>query len=211
MFQFSISKDLARARVETYGQYVDVPYDKALVSIQDKINYFALSLHEDGSPIPILHSDVGFNLLYSKPTQEQLDIIISSIFRPFPAGLMTPIGILVANPVFDDTTFLWEDFSRNAYHGSVVWSWQQVLLAAGLDQQIRRKDLENTMIDRLTTCKKEIMKTIVKTRSTWSSELWSWEFTNNEYVLAPYGQLSGHITESNAAQLWSTVYLALNT
>lgn len=209
LFNTTISKEDARNQVEIYGQHVGVSYTNAKNSIQEDIQYFTLALNVDGSPIPILHSDVGFSLLYSKPTSEELDVILTSVFRPFPAGLITPVGVVVANPVFDDTTSLWEDFSRDAYHGSTIWSWQQVLLAAGLDQQIQRMDLDVTMIERLLTCKQEIMETIIRTRSTWSSELWSWEFTNGEYVLAPYGQLSGHISESNAAQLWSTVYLAL--
>ena len=209
MFQVIISKNEGRNRVEAYGQYLDVFYKDAQESIQDDIHYFALCLQEDGSPVPILHSDIGFSLLYSKPTPEQLDTILTTLFRPFPAGLITPVGMVIANPVFDDTALLWEDFSRNTYHGTVIWSWQQVLIVAGLEQQIQRIDLEKTMIERLKTSKQEIMETILRTRTTWSSELWSWEFTNGKYIIAPYGQLSGHISESNAAQLWSTVYLAL--
>jgi len=209
LFNMTISKEAAINQVEIYGQHVGVSYSNAKNSIREDIQYFSLALNVDGSPIPILHSDIGFSLLYSKPTSEELDVILTSVFRPFPAGLITPVGVVVANPVFDDTTSLWEVFSRDAYHGSTIWSWQQVLLATGLDQQIQRKDLDVTMIERLIACKKEIMETIIRTRSTWLSELWSWEFENGEYVLAPYGQLSGHISESNAAQLWSTVYLAL--
>ena len=66
------------------------------------------------------------------------------------------------------------------------------------------------LIERLKVHKQDVLDTILKTRSTWSSELWSWEYSGEAFVLAPYGQLSGHISESNAAQLWSTVYLALN-
>jgi hypothetical protein len=42
-----------------------------------------------------------------------------------------------------------------------------------------------------------------------TAELWSWEYRDGAYHAAAYGQGAGHLTESNAAQLWSTVYLAV--
>jgi hypothetical protein len=41
------------------------------------------------------------------------------------------------------------------------------------------------------------------------SELWSWSVANGRYWLEPFGQREEDETESNAAQLWSTVHLAL--
>ena len=67
-------------------------------------------------------------------------VSIETLSRPFPAGLLTPVGMLVANPVFADAE-LQERFSSTAYHGTVVWSWQQALMAAGLDRQLARPDL----------------------------------------------------------------------
>ena len=40
------------------------------------------------------------------------------------------------------------------------------------------------------------------------SELWSWSYANGRYRVEPFGQGAQHETESNAVQLWSTVYLA---
>ena len=39
--------------------------------------------------------------------------------------------------------------------------------------------------------------------------LWSWRYVDGRYQAAPFGQNNGDADESNAAQLWSTVYLAI--
>jgi hypothetical protein len=50
---------------------------------------------------------------------------------------------------------------------------------------------------------------IENTRELRASELWSWRYVDGRYEPAPFGQNSGDADESNAAQLWSTVYLAI--
>jgi hypothetical protein len=42
-----------------------------------------------------------------------------------------------------------------------------------------------------------------------SSELWSWRFEGGRYRIAPFGSGGADADESNAAQLWSSVYLAV--
>ena len=102
--------------------------------------FHALSLDDKGEPIPILHSDEGFRLLLTEPAPDELTRCLAAIMRPFPAGLMTDVGLLVANPALASAE-LRRDFTRFAYHGTVVWSWQQALLAAGIERQLRRADL----------------------------------------------------------------------
>ncbi len=102
--------------------------------------FHALSLDEQGRPIPILHSDEGFRLLLTEPAPEELARCLGAIMRPFPAGLMTDVGLLVANPALASAE-LRREFTRFAYHGTVVWSWQQALLAAGIERQLQRVDL----------------------------------------------------------------------
>ena len=41
------------------------------------------------------------------------------------------------------------------------------------------------------------------------SELWTFEVEGGRCRIVPLGQGRGDVTESNAAQLWSTVYLAV--
>ena len=104
---------------------------RARRSLSAPLAFHALSLDEQGMPIPILHSDEGFRLLLTEPAPDELTRCIAAIMRPFPAGLMTDVGLLVANPALASAD-LRRDFTRFAYHGTVVWSWQQALLAAGL-------------------------------------------------------------------------------
>jgi hypothetical protein len=51
--------------------------------------------------------------------------------------------------------------------------------------------------------------TIDATSTQRSGELWTWDVKDKKIVLAPFGQGHGHADESNAVQLWSTVYLGV--
>jgi hypothetical protein len=42
-----------------------------------------------------------------------------------------------------------------------------------------------------------------------AGELWTWDVKDKKIVYAPFGQGKGHADESNAVQLWSTVYLGV--
>jgi hypothetical protein len=121
---------------------------------------------------------------------------------------MTEVGLLVANPVFgtQETQAL---LNRNAYHGTVVWSWQQALFAAGLARQLERGDLPPAVRTHLVQAHKSLWTAIDATRSISNSELWSWSFAERHYRVAPFGSAAADADESNAAQLWSTVYLAV--
>ncbi|HEY2590567.1 MAG TPA: hypothetical protein VGI35_03160, partial [Steroidobacteraceae bacterium] len=130
------------------------------------------------------------------------------LIRPFPTGLMTGAGMVVANPVFCAPS-LQARFSRNAYHGTVVWSWQQALFAAGLEHQLERGDLPPSVRRHLLEAQRVLWSPIEATRSMSNSELWSWSFRNGKYEVIPFGAAAADVDESNAAQLWSTVYLAV--
>ena len=116
--------------------------------------------------------------------------------------------MMVANPAFCAPA-LQAKFSRNAYHGTVVWSWQQALFAAGIERQLRRQDLPPEVRAHLLAAQTLLWSAITATRSMNNSELWSWSFRGGRYQVAPFGAAAADADESNAAQLWSTVYLAV--
>jgi len=147
-------------------------------------------------------------LLLQDPPVADVEQLVSSMLRPFPAGLLTDAGLLVANPVFVDVTRQ-HQLSRTAYHGTVTWSWQQALLAAGLERQVARHDLSVETLQRLRAARQQLWSVIENTRELRASELWSWRHVDGRYQATPFGQNSGDADESNAAQLWSTVYLAI--
>jgi len=199
----------ATADVTAYARKVGVPAAPALTSLgAAPLAFNALSLDDAGKPVPVVHSDDGFALLFSEPSVAQLDRSIEAMMRPFPAGLMTDIGLLVANPAFAPTD-VQSRFGATAYHGTVVWSWQQAILAAGLDRQLARGDLPAATRSRLASARARLWRAIDAAGEVRTSELWSWAYANGRYTVAPFGASSADVDESNAAQLWSTVFLAL--
>jgi hypothetical protein len=99
--------------------------------------------------------------------------------------------------------------ARFAYHGTVVWSWQQALMIAGLDRQLRRGDLSARLRAELSLARARLWDVIDRSKSLRTSELWSWSFADGQYRIEPFGQRGADADESNAAQLWSTVFLGL--
>jgi hypothetical protein len=208
-FEVGVTAAAARAAIASYAAASGVSAADALPAIgDDGLAFDALALDADGEPVPVLHSDGGFTLLFGRPTEAQVERILGAL-RPFPAGLLTPVGMLVANPVFAAPA-LQGQFSNAAYHGAVVWSWQQALMAAGLDRQLARSDLSADFRARLRDAQTRLWSAIREAAELRSSELWSWSFANGCYRPEPFGARRTDVDESNAAQLWSTVFLALD-
>jgi hypothetical protein len=211
LFTVEVPVSRARAAIGAYAHEIGVSADPALKGLDgDPIAFHALSLDEQGKPIPILHSDEGFRFLLTDPAPPDLSRGLHAILRPFPAGLMTDAGLVVANPALASAD-LQREFSRFAYHGTVVWSWQQALLAAGLERQLRRKDLPGPVRADLARARDHLWAVIERTRSMRTSELWSWSYANDKFHPEPFGRPGADVDESNAVQLWSTVYLGLPT
>jgi len=209
LFDVSIAQPVAVRAIETYAQAQHIDAQPAVASVVPSgLQFHALALDGGGTPLPVMHSDEGFALLFAKPDSVALDRAVTSSLRPFPAGLMTGVGMVVANPAFSPAT-LQSGFSRNAYHGTVVWSWQQALFAAGLERQLHRTDLSAELRSHLQQAQRTLWSAIAATRAQRNSELWSWEFTAGHYQVAAFGAAAADADESNAAQLWSTVYLAV--
>jgi hypothetical protein len=209
LFAVSLSHSVAANAIEIYADAQGVPSQPALAALgPGALRFHALSLSASGEPVPVMHSDEGFLLLFADPEPQALDAIVSVLMRPFPAGLMTGAGMVVANPVFCAPA-LQKLFSRNAYHGTVVWSWQQALFAAGLARQLERHDLPPSVRADLLAAQRVLWSAIEATRSMQNAELWSWSYGAGRYQLRPFGSSAADVDESNAAQLWSTVYLAV--
>ncbi|MDG3439438.1 hypothetical protein [Nitrospirillum amazonense] len=209
LFDVTVAPAQARRDVAAYAAKVGVPADAALAALpKGPVRFHALSLNADGTPVPVLHSDEGFEMLFGHPSPAALDAAVEAADRPFPAGLMTGIGMLVANPAYAPAATR-ELFPRTAYHGTVVWSWQQALTAAGLARQLARTDLPATTRTRLTRMQTALWRDIEAAKGVQNSELWSWDYRDGHYVVAPYGAAGNDADESNAAQLWSTVFLAV--
>ncbi len=209
LFDVSVANATARHDISGYAASLKIADGAALNSVGDStVSFPALSLTADDQAIPVIHSDVGFELLFGRPTSTALEVGVAALMRPFPAGLLTPVGVVVANPVYA-APVIQEKLTRSAYHGTVIWSWQQAVLAAGLRRQLQRQDLPPALRVHLRGAQTELWHAIGAAHSMRNSELWTWSFANGRFKIAPFGANAADADESNAAQLWSTVYLAI--
>ncbi|HJW12901.1 MAG TPA: hypothetical protein VJ598_13980, partial [Albitalea sp.] len=209
LFDVRVGAAQATLAVRRHAADLGVPIDAAAASLPgEDLVFSALSLDDAGCPIPVMHSDFSFALLLSDPTAEVLDRELAILMRPFPAGLMTDVGLLVANAAYGNE-HLRSIFGPNHYHGEVVWSWQQAMVAAGLERQLAREDLRGSTRSALLQAQATLWHAIIDTREVADGELWTWAIRNGHYEVRPFGPISATADESNAAQLWSTVYLAV--
>ncbi|XYI00745.1 hypothetical protein ACMHYB_13695 [Sorangium sp. So ce1128] len=210
-FRVELPEAEARRRAGAYAESLGIDPAPVVASLSGTLSFPAIALDGEGRPIPIMHSDDSFVLLFTEPPPEALEEIAGRVIRPFPAGLRTPVGILVANPAFAPDPAMRGLFTAAHYHGTVTWSWQQAMLAAGLDRQLGRGDLSSTTRARaaLERARSALWEVIRASREASTWELWSWAVEGGRYRLVPFGAERAHQDESNAVQLWSTVYLAV--
>jgi hypothetical protein len=209
LFDQTVPAATAEADVKRLAAAQAIPAAPAIAALVGQpVRYHAIALDAGGRAVPVMNSDESFALMFARPNPAALDVAAETIGRPFPAGLMTDIGMLVANPVFADAGEQ-ARFSPAAYHGMVVWSWQQALAAAGLARQLARRDLPADTCAWLRAAQTALWHAIDAGQSVRNSELWSWRYTDGAYRIAPFGASGADADESNAAQLWSTVYLAV--
>jgi len=209
LFDVTVPSATARRDITRYAAALNVSDDAALRSVGNSpVRFHALSLTAEAKSVPVVHSDEGFELLFGRPGPAALRQAVTALMRPFPAGLMTDVGVVVANPVFA-TSAIQARLTSNAYHGTVIWSWQQAVLAAGLQRQLQREDLPPSVKELLHAAQLELWSAIRSAHTMRNSELWTWTFAGGHFHIAPFGANAADADESNAAQLWSTVYLAI--
>lgn len=93
----------AQAAIDSYAEKIGVRPQDALASLgRSPVSFPAVSLGADGRPVPVVHSDETYDLLLDTPAPDVLDTEVTTLIRPFPLGLMTGAGLVVADPVFAD-------------------------------------------------------------------------------------------------------------
>ncbi|KAM6504711.1 hypothetical protein FSOLCH5_015211 [Fusarium solani] len=251
LFQYNITVDDATSLLEEYtskSTFYDGPTHAdslANYSSSGKVIDYAIAINSTASPekIPITHTDTAFRLfLLNSTDDEQLTTFVNStanaILRPFPAGLTTPFGAVVANPALSGDDVLIANFTNSAYHGTVIWSWQLALMAKGLERQLSRcpaSDLKRASRDTDEVpafCRNDgvytalrraynVLWDVIEANSNQlQSEVWSWTYStgrsekSGSYRFSPLGVLPpppglSSGTESNVRQLWSLAFLAV--
>ncbi|ETN36530.1 uncharacterized protein HMPREF1541_08808 [Cyphellophora europaea CBS 101466] len=205
-FQFSIPADEARDRLDTFVSSVDYysgpTHADTLPPSGENLTSYALALdssYNNLSSIPVLHSDTSFRLFFVNGTNQTqlttfLNATASDINRPFPAGLSTGVGMVVANPALSGSDVLTANFTNSAYHGTVVWSWTLAMMAEGLNRQLARCDNDSSSEEgggeALEWCgDQQVYGNVRRAYNTlWDgieaneaqlqSEVWSWTYSN---------------------------------
>jgi hypothetical protein len=185
--------------------------------------------HNGLDVVPVMNTDASVRMFsFNSTKQERLTEFLNntalSNLRPYPAGLMTPVGVVVANPATSRNEIVSANFSNSAYHGSVVWSWQQVAMAGGLEKQLIRCSspadgrpdfCSNTVVyNNVKNAYNALLDNIEKNEEYLSDEVWPWRCEDMKFKHTSLGSLPpppgvGEIAESDVIQLWSLAFLAV--
>lgn len=182
------------------------------------ITFQALSLSENGTTVQVMNSDPSFALFYGTNLTESFMQEVVQILQPYPQGLLTNVGMLVANPAYDSNTTNYATFDNTHYHGEVVWSFQQALMAGGLAKQLWYCDNSTVVLDYVTQpaqppawcnntqlvaslkqAQAALWQSIEGAKSLIFSEVWSQTYDNatNSFQVADLASLSPEGTESD--------------
>ncbi|KAG8623784.1 hypothetical protein KVT40_008760 [Elsinoe batatas] len=229
-FKVVLTADEVCKRLEKFvnvSSYYDGPSHADLIDHDYAYHTLALEGNNGLDEIPVMNSDASVRLLVSKGTnQTRLTDMINNtahtILRPFPAGLMTPVGLVVANPAISGDEMVMANFSNSAYHGTVVWSWQLVTMVQGVEKQLLRCNFwdkpdfcrDPVVYGNLRKAYNALWDVIEKNDDTLSDEVWSWEYVDGKFKKASLGSLppppgAGGAAESDIIQLWSLTFLAV--
>jgi hypothetical protein len=142
-------------------------------------------------------------LTFGYPTETYLHQIRQRLTLPFPYGLTTKIGILVANPIFAPA--LQEVFGPKNYHGTLVWTMQEDLLIYGMARQILSPETSRAMKLELYKTLQFVEHGIIEQRpSVGGIEVFAVDDRDpNHPVAVPFaGDAKG-----NSNQLWSHLHI----
>ncbi|MBK7858904.1 MAG: hypothetical protein IPJ65_09855 [Archangiaceae bacterium] len=189
------------------------------VALQEGYSFTALALDERGAAVPVPNSDGALRMFLGDPPMAELEKMLPVLELPYPLGLMTPAGLLTANPALAHDTVVtlpandgteqrhpltrWLD--RAGYHGSVVWVWPQQMMQLGLIRQIERLAGEPSaapVVKRMRVVLDALRGASERAGELAGAELYTFDDEGRATALT---QAMGSETEANAAQLWSTV------
>lgn len=221
-FQVIVPQDEAKMLVEEYTTAAGFDFPSQVDNITSDVVFHGLALegNNNQSLVRVMNSDDCFRLFLTNTTnQAQLTSFVNqtanNIMAPYPVGLANTVGMLVANPAYGGDPVYAANFSNNAYHGTVVWSWQLSMMAAGLERQLARCSdasppefcADETVHSNVLAAYNALWDNIDANSDTINAEVWSWLYQDNDFILEPLGALPPpagvNPTESNVRQLWS--------
>lgn len=123
-FAVTVPADDARTLVEDYTEAVGFGFPSNADNITSDVVYHGLALegNNDQPIVKVMNTDDCFrHFLLNTTNQTQLTAFVNqtanNIRLPYPVGLSTPVGAIVANPAYGGDPVYAANFTNNAYHG----------------------------------------------------------------------------------------------
>ena len=163
---------------------------------RDSLRFLALSLDENGEPIPVVNTDPATGIFLGS-FDSSADI--APFVRSYPVALFAQgLGPLVANDAYASRS-IWERFRKDTYHGPrVVWGREVNLLLLGLTNLVAGRNGGHG------EARAALRRTLdaVHTSGLEHNELWSYRIEGGRLRPTRYGTTSD-------IQLWSGTSLAV--
>ena len=206
-FEISIPASEAKSRLNTYVSRASFsgPDQTDMIADGEDVIFHALSLdgYNNLSQVAVMNTDDCFrHFLLNTTNQTQLTRFInqtaSNVRRTFPAGLLTSVGMLVANPAYGQEPVYAANWTTSAYHGTVVWSWPLAMMAKGLEVQLDRCSATGDVPDfcndgvvhgNVRAAYNALWDTIEANSDELSTEVWSWVYEDGDFQLTALGDL----------------------
>jgi hypothetical protein len=252
-FETNITASTARSRLQTFANtatFYDGPANASSLPSSGNVTTYSIALngYNNLSSVNVQHSDTAFRLFFVNASASTADAAAQetrfinatadSLIRSFPAGLMTPQSMIVANPALSGSSVLISNFTNAAYHGCVVWSFQLSMMAKGLERQLARCNSsasagnsssnsnsnsstpawcdDSSVYDNVVQAYNTLWDSIEANSAQLQGEVWSWTYNNatGGFTTTPLGVLPpppgvSAGTESDIRQLWSLTFLAV--
>ena len=203
-FRVTIPATEAKQRIGTYLERSSFLGLNQTSTIDSDIELYALALqgNNDLAQVTVMNSDDCFRLFLLNGSDQAafssfLNQTANNIRRTFPAGLMTDVGLLVANPAFGEEAVYAANFTTSAYHGTVVWSWQQAMMAKGLENQLLRCSgtepplfcSDESVRNNVLAAYNRLWDVIEANAEHLSEEVWSWRYEDGRFQFVELGDL----------------------
>ncbi|KAJ5945537.1 hypothetical protein N7454_002376 [Penicillium verhagenii] len=208
-FEVTIPQSQAQNLVKSYTNASSFAGPDQSSSIDTDVSFYSISLdgYNNLSKVNVMHTDDCFrHYLLNTTNDTQLSSLLNStatnIRRTFPAGLMTEVGMLVANPAFGADAVYAQNWTTGAYHGTVVWSWPLAMMAKGLELQMGRCEVtvnsststsvkkraavpdfctDNSVFDNVKAAYNALWDSIELNDDQLSTEMWSWVYEDGAF------------------------------
>lgn len=227
-FEVKIDQADAQSLLTNYAAGLGVPSQSNVPDTDVVFHALSLEGNNNLSQVQVMNTDDCFrHFLLNTTNQTQLTSFLNStannIQWRFPAGLYTDAGVLIANPAYGGNPVYAANWTHNAYHGTVIWSWPLAMLGKGLELQLARCNAtsppafcsDTSVYGNVKKAYNTLWDVIEANSAHLETEVWSWNYDNStgkfDYVdfgtlLPPPGQSP---TESDIVQLWSLTFLAV--